>query len=1545
MSKAGNYIVAAAYFVAGYYTGNPGYIQMGYAALASGAIASDRERKARNRARDAYNASLQDRMVMLDLQPNAPRTLALGRVRAVEGVRRRWSSGVNSEKLTLIVSFAGHEIDAFETFWFNDIELTLDGDGYVQTAPYLRTDARTDSMTATADGSGDATVTITSTPVSGSEVTAVYVSGTGDAQTQGECTVTHDTGLVYDISGAIAGSTITVTWQTTTATSYARIRPYLGTATQNVGSDLAADYPGKITSTDKFAGIALAVIDLEYSDDVFPQGIPNITATFRGAKCLDPRTSTTAWTENPALHAYHYARWANGWNVPVGKIRTQDVEDAADECDTSTVFTLGVDDVTLPRYRCGIVLSTDADPRSNMGAIMETMAGRWGWAGGTLRMRCGRMAAPTWAMDESWIAAPLGAGGQPGSGTVVRISNGVPRDEKVNHVAGTCVDPDQRYQALPYPTVRDTVLIAADGAEYRLDADLPGVNHIAHAQHLASITIREGQAPLRMEVMSNLSAYRCELFDVGEVTLDRYGMTDKTFEVIGWRWRPADGVMLRLSEITAAIFEPVDTLNGRDPAPNGDLPNPWEVEQIEGVAVESGTDELTDTSIITRTRVTWDAAVSQAVRVGGRIEVQYTLAASALPTGEWPSVMEQGDSTSTTIAGLLTGRFYLFRVRAINSLGVRGPWSAQVLHQVALPPGLGGGTLRLTTDRFPYFLFADGTTHTASAPGDGTLTITAALASLVGTPTFTAEAFNASNASLGTFTLGGSGLARTMTAAQFTSLGTSGSVRRVVVTATLGSATDSLTVFRQDSTTTAPRIFLDNPVAQVPTDEAGEFGDYSGAATGVLVYAGTSDVTSTYTFAITPDAGVTATINGGAGPVSGTGSVAVAVSNSTIDDAAVLITTSGPGVLTATFRVLKSKASGAGYTAYFEPRTEIVLPVNADGITVSTFADAWSTLRIIKGGTLDDTAQWSLSKVDTNVTSTLTGARVDITAMPGLGQTGTTTSASFSNATGWTRPQSMVYGGGVYLILGYHASTDFTHIKRSTDFSTWTDINTGVSGQWQFGDYGNGRFILPDWDAVTAAYIQSTDGGLTWTTGSFGISQQWSCIHYGGGLWMAGALGSATGRISSNDGSSWSSITFPAVPNRLQYAAGRWYLESTGQDWYVSSNNGTSWSSALTAIAFASYVRGVSGRAVAVMSSGGVAKYTENGTTWTTVQMASTASPILAQVVRGVLYVVGSGGGLQFTSDGRTWRSTGGTAATSYSNTGSRLMGADMDLSTLRGLDISGTTGSWRSTPLLATSDDTGAVTVTATKAGELDIVRALPVRKAGANADVYTSQATPASVLLPSTSDGVVTSYAAGVVVAQINRNGVDDTANWTITWTTTNLTPSSGSGATVTLTAMTDGILSGLISFTATKPGAAVITGQVGVFKSYGVESSGPRIGAAFNAITATATFIGLKFVGDGRFQIKVGSGGSYTDAGQWAGAIRSSNASTYWIRVDATGHSLASGTTGTWLAMTSDREYTLSDATSGTHRTDLQVSIGTSSSGANAVLASGALQLIVP
>lgn len=672
------------YFV-GVYTGN----WTMFAAALVGEAQAHKERKRRRRAIADFNASLQNRLEMVDITPDSPRTLALGRVRAVEGVRRRWSSGEHGEKLTMLVSFAGHEVDGFEQWYLDDILVTLDGSGWVQTAPYATQTVNPNNLViGTLDGSGNATVTLPEAPLGGSTVLAVYGIGSGGGLQEGALTAVL-TGLSVALSGGPSGGMYSVIYSTQVNTSYVRIRPYLGGSAQNVGAALAAEYPGKITATDRFAGIALAVVDVIYSPDIFPQGRPNVTAVFRGARCLDPRTGATVWTENPALHAYHYARWANGWAVPVEEIRTADVIAAANACDVSTVFTLRkpvdvVSTVTLPRYRSGIVISSAADPRESMAEIIEAMAGSHGWAGGQWRLRAGTVASPVFDVQPGWIAQPLDDNGQAAAGPVVRITNGVPREQRINRVGGNCVDPEQRWQVLPFPAVKDAVLAAANG-EAALEVEYQAVNHVAHAQHLASVTIRQAQAALRLDLQCGLDAWPCELFDVGTVNLSRFGFANKLVEVVGWRWHPTQGVSLRLAEISAAIYTPMAELVGRDPAPDSTLRRPWDVAALGTITVTSGTVPLTDGSVTTRTAVAWAAVSAETVRNGGQIEVQYAQVLTAGGALAWASWPEPGDSTGAIIPGLLAGRYYLFRARAVQTLPlVRGPWSPSVLHRVGL---------------------------------------------------------------------------------------------------------------------------------------------------------------------------------------------------------------------------------------------------------------------------------------------------------------------------------------------------------------------------------------------------------------------------------------------------------------------------------------------------------------------------------------------------------------------------------------------------------------------------------------------------------------------------------------------------------------------------------------------------------------------------------------------------------------------------------------------------------------------------------------------
>jgi hypothetical protein len=879
----------------------------------------------------------------------------------------------------------------------------------------------------------------------------------------------------------------------------------------------------------------------------------------------------------------------------------------------------------------------------------------------------------------------------------------------------------------------------------------------------------------------------------------------------------------------------------------------------------------------------------------------------------------------------------------------------------------GGGTLRLTTDRFPFFSFADGTTHTAQAPGDTPITFTALLFGLFGTASWTAEAFDnrIGGASLGAVTLSGSGNERTMSAAQFVAPGTSGSVERVRVTATLSSATDFIDVYRQDPTTTAPFLFLSNPQHQVPTDESGEFGDYSEAETAAVVYEGITDTTADWDFAITPDSGVTATINGGAGPVANPATVTVAVSNMTIPTGVVLITASqtGEADLTADFLVDKQEASGSGYQFYFTPRTEILLEVNDAGEVID-FDDAWSELKIIKGGTLDDTANWSLTKEDVNVVSTLTGALVEVTALVSPGQVGTrATFPLASRATaGWAAAPSTVdiwYANGVWIACqtAFTGGT-WTGIMRSTDFENWSVINVGAAGMWQMAVYDDAT------DAWVIAYRyastvirRSTDGGLTWSQVTLPASAFGNAMDVGGGKIILACL--TTSYQSTDGGASWSTITMPdAQPNELWYAGGVWYVYgNVTAKLYRSTNGGSSWTDESSQWA----VGGISARPANIIAYKGrlvatflatsaltTARYRDlDSSQWVTVTLPLTLSNTVSArllIVDGVLWMVWTGQQSLYTTDGKTWHASENVGPSLGYETLIRSQ-EDLPLAYLPTFNYQSTNLSvkW---PLESNSATEGAVVVTATKPGALDIEASLPVRKGTASRNNYAFSARPASISLPATADGVVTDFSNASFQFYAQKDGVDDTANWTWTWTATNLTPSSGSGSTATFTAMSSSQDQGLVTITFTKPGEVQHQETLVVSKVKGSDRSGPVPDVVFRAVSETTTYVAMRFATNGKVQIKRASGDPWSDYTNWSGFI-GTQPITYYLKLipDAAYHALTSGPSGSYVALTSDRDFVLSDAASGTHRVPFDVFIATDASGTGAVWGQGELRLVVP
>lgn len=880
------------------------------------------------------------------------------------------------------------------------------------------------------------------------------------------------------------------------------------------------------------------------------------------------------------------------------------------------------------------------------------------------------------------------------------------------------------------------------------------------------------------------------------------------------------------------------------------------------------------------------------------------------------------------------------------------PVSLDITVDDSIDPGATAGTLKLTTDRFPFFSFGSGTSHTAVPPGDGLLTITANLINLYGTATFVAEAFDAriGGASLGFITLGGTGNARTISAAQFVSLGAGGSVRRIHVTANIGAASDEIDIYRQDSTTTAPILYLSNPTHAVPTDESGEYGDYSGAETEAAVYEGLTDTTDDWTWSITPDSGVNATINGGAGPVANPASVLVAVSAMTVPTGAVLVEADdGVDTLSASFVVDKAEASGSGYQVVWSPRSEIRLPVTAAG-DVASYDDAWSEYRIIKGGKLDDTPNWTPSKTDINVSSTLTGNRVQVTELLALGALGTPATGSVPWASaGWTAVHAVIDTPGAFLAAGQFNTGPSNYVMTSPmdgTYGTWTLRDVGASGKWMgiaYDEPTNAMLVIEKSVGGTNKLRRSTDNGETWSGAvNLPASSQWYDIAAGNGTVQISSQVSSTGCFSDDGGGTWftrdygvSGLTF------VGHIGAYWIARDTSDLMRVSTDNGATWS-LLTTTGWPSPAHAAvayKGRLAVTFryAATNKAAYYEPGGGWVVVTLPQFVTNGSLACIKGVLYMLG-GAKVLYSTDGKRWDigpdNAPGAGLCQRSN-------RNLDLDFLPAAD--GGSGSWGRYPLLATSATDGGVRMRFAKPGELPMESVLPVFKGAAATDVYAFGAFPGYLELPATSDGVVTDWSQATIVLEAFKNGGFDTANWAWTWTATNMTPSSGTGNVVTFTAMSAD--TGQLFPRASKPGQPdLVPGGINIFKRKGPAGSGPIVGGAFHVTEVVQTYVALRFKGNGMVQVKRGASGSWVDYVPWAGAIRAENSAKY-LRVDATGHALDSGTTGTFLALTTDRDFVLSDATSGTHLTSLSVLIADDSAGTNAINGFGSLKLIVP
>lgn len=633
--------------------------------------AVDGRRRAKHMAADARRGAMADRSLMVR-DAVSYRTVTYGRDRVSGAIADIFKTGDREQYLHLLVCLAGHEIDAVEAVYLNEIELPApDVDGYIQSGVFARTKV-TPGLQLSLTSSGAGVVTLSQ---SVTRITSVVhePSGGGGPTVLGGWAHTSGTATITGLP--LSTADLTVNYEIDTVEPRVRVHTFLGAPAQTVPSALLTETGGRRGANHTGEGIAWLWVRLQWDNEIFGQvGLPNISARIRGKKVRDPRSGLTVWSDNAALCTADYLLdTTHGIGCTSAQVPDAEISAEANICDE--LVTIDGIGTTQKRYLCNGTLSDGEGRLANLDRLAESMAGSATWVQGRWRVRAGAYPAlEGWTLTADHLA-----------GASVQVRRRASRRELFNAVTGTYRDPAHDYSEVAFPGIENATYKTEDGGRrVARDLTLEMVNDAIQAQRLAKIVLERARQAVTLTIETSARAYNLMPGDVVPVTLARYGWTSKPFEVRRREWNPqTNGLKYVLRETAAAVYAwAYGEATVVDPAPDTSLPSPFTAPTtLAGLTAASGNAHLLalgDGTQVVRALLSWTATTDHYVLQGGKVEVQWkrTTATSWIDAPPAP-----GSATSAYIGPLAADTAIMARVRPVNAAGRAGAWTS-VAHAV-----------------------------------------------------------------------------------------------------------------------------------------------------------------------------------------------------------------------------------------------------------------------------------------------------------------------------------------------------------------------------------------------------------------------------------------------------------------------------------------------------------------------------------------------------------------------------------------------------------------------------------------------------------------------------------------------------------------------------------------------------------------------------------------------------------------------------------------------------------------------------------------------
>ncbi len=427
---------------------------------------------------------------------------------------------------------------------------------------------------------------------------------------------------------------------------FIRINKHLGTASQSADSDLVAETTNW-TLEHKLSGLAYLYIRLKFDADIFPNGVPNITTTIKGKKVYDPRNSSTAWSDNPALCIRDYLTSSYGLNEETANIDDTLVTTAANVCDQTNTL------ASTKRYTCNGAFVTSITPLDLLNDIITSFGGSIWYSQGKWRMKPAYFTSSQLSLTDDDLRSNI------------KVSTRHSRRDNFNKVKGTFRGSESNWQTTDYPAVTSASFLTADNnQESVVDLDLPFTDNSIEARRIALIALERNRQQITVNANFGIRAFKVQVGDTIALTNARFGWTSKTFEVVSWNFGVQNEydlqIELTLREITSSVFDEVSDgiVYEND---NTTLLSPFEVPTV-GISAQAVARVLSE-KLVNQLEVTITSGAEERIDL---VEVQYKANADTVY-----NTMGTGEIGRFIVVDLERG-IYDIRARAINTFGVKG---------------------------------------------------------------------------------------------------------------------------------------------------------------------------------------------------------------------------------------------------------------------------------------------------------------------------------------------------------------------------------------------------------------------------------------------------------------------------------------------------------------------------------------------------------------------------------------------------------------------------------------------------------------------------------------------------------------------------------------------------------------------------------------------------------------------------------------------------------------------------------------------------------